>query len=627
MIRIIYFIFLVLPAALIGQDKPEYSIALIDTALLKNASAVIRFEETRYIIQSPREYVHQTTKVVTVFDEKSDKSVVIVPYDKYSKAEVKSIFVYDAFGKLIRRIKKSELLDVAAYDGFTVFSDNRFIGIKSFGGKFPYTLEYSWVITNRETMFYPNWHPQDAEVSVESASFVLDAPEELEIRTRAFNYDFDFHQESKEGRSVKTWTLKNSKAFRPEESVLPGFEYFPAVMLAPSVFQVEDYTGSMDDWNVFGDFIYRINKDREKVTPEMRSLILEITKHSKTSREKIDTLYRWMQKNMRYVSVQLGIGGFQSFDAPYVEKNRYGDCKALSTFMKGMLQEVGIESYQAVIKWDEEESQYLDDFVILDFNHMMLFIPSENMWLECTSNYMPPGTIDQHEENKKVLLITPEGGKIITSPTSTPYDNQKFSLDSVFAEKNIIKGKRQYFGNAQRFVRYYAYHSTQEELKESFLESYPLAVKKLDAFRLIVDRNGTESNLNYAVQIPQFGNMSGNRFFIPVNSLHSPQFECKESDRKTPYYLRENLTESSETVVSIPGGYEIEYIPSKTQLDFEGNEYHLAIDVKNGFVHIHQKVIRKALKLPAERYGELCSYYRSVMKANGQMVILKKSKT
>jgi hypothetical protein len=74
-----------------------------------------------------------------------------------------------------------------------------------------------------------------------------------------------------------------------------------------------------------------------------------------------------------------------------LKKTGMETCKALSTFMKGMLREAGIDSYPAVIKWDEKDGFFPDDFMFNDFNHMMINIPSENMWLECTSHYLPTG--------------------------------------------------------------------------------------------------------------------------------------------------------------------------------------------------------------------------------------------
>src|SRR5688572_9233848 len=90
-----------------GQDKPQYAISKIDSALLKNADAVIRFEETSYNIESPREYVFRVRKAVTILNKNSEENEVVAHYDQYSNAQITYINLYDASGKFIRKVKKS----------------------------------------------------------------------------------------------------------------------------------------------------------------------------------------------------------------------------------------------------------------------------------------------------------------------------------------------------------------------------------------------------------------------------------------------------------------------------------------------------------------------------------------
>jgi hypothetical protein len=620
--------FLLSSLLLSAQDKPEYSITLLDTSLLRDAHAVIRNEDTRYTIESPRTYTQTTSKAITIFHQNASASYIGVHYNKYSKAEITSIYVYDAFGNLIRKVKKDEIIDVAAYDGTTFLSDERVIVFRSFGGQLPYTIEYKWQIKFKETQYYPPWQPQDRNESIEKATFTLDAPFNLKVYTRTLNQNFQYSELTTGGRMIQTWTVANAKAIPYEENGPPDHELLPTIYFAPAVFQVENYTGSMESWKAFGSFLYELNKGRETMSPTMSSLILQMTSNCKNEHEKIDTLYQWLQKNMRYVSVQLGIGGWQTFDAAYVEKNRYGDCKALSFFMKGMLKEVGIESWQVNIKWDEENIYFEDDFTTPYFNHVMLYVPSEKMWLECTSNDLPTGVIDIDEENKKVLLVTPEGGVISRTPVSPSQNNQIFTTDTVQLGSNSIRGTIVCQGNLQDEIRDLNYNSSAEEQRKHFLEHFPLSVKKLDKLEIHVNPNGITSTLFYAATVSQFGTVSGTRYFLPVNSIQPASVYCSsESNRKTDFISRDNYTKINDLYYKVPADYEIEFLPPPINLSYKGIQYSVNITFEEPYVHVHHQLVKIPLRLAPVDLTEACVTYDAILKSNKRMIILKKSKT
>jgi hypothetical protein len=363
------------------------------------------------------------------------------------------------------------------------------------------------------------------------------------------------------------------------------------------------------------------------MSPSMASMIGRMTAQCHGTRDKIDTLYHWLQQNMRYVSVQLGIGGWQSFEAAYVEKNRFGDCKALSTFMKGMLKEVGIESYLAILKWDEEEALFMDDFINIDFNHMMLFIPDELLWLECTSNDLDPGQINRDEENKIALLITPEGG-VITKTPSTPSDlNCITILDTIsLSDKWIIRGEKTYSGNLQDEIKSFAFNLPAEKQRNYFLEHNILSIQKLDLLSIKPDPINHKTKMQYTATLSQFGSSNGNRYFISINSIYPVHFTCTDHDRLTDFLSKDDYLKTTDVFISIPPDYAIEYLPSDSHFEFNGNHYSSSISSENNFIHIHYQLIESPLRLDPARYRELCEFYDSIAKANRQTLVLKSTR-
>ena len=617
------------PSFVFGQHKPEYAAFLIDSVLLEEAHAVVRFEESKYVITSPRVYTHYFTKAVTILDENTPEAYAIVHYDQYSDAELQDITIYDALGMMIRKVKRSEFQDMAVYSNVNFLQDERLIGFQSFGGTIPYTMEYSWRVHHRETMLYPAWRPQQLNVALEEAAFVLDAPAHISINTKTLNADFKYEERESNGRRIKSWKIHHIPAIDEEEDMPANHELFPMLFFSPEHFQVEGFTGSMKDWKSFGEFLYTLNKGKELMPAHMVPVIHAMTSACRDPKEKIDTLYYWLQKNMRYVSVQLGIGGFQSFDATYVEKNRFGDCKALSTFMKGMLQEAGIESWQVIIKGDERENLFFEDFVVNDFNHMMLHIPSEDIWLECTSNDLPAGMIHEFTQDKHVLFLTPKGGVTGKSPKTAAEKNHVWTTDTVtIGDKTRIITREMSEGNQQQSLRYLYFNKSPEEQRKFFIEQAILPVVTLDKLNISVDPKGNHTILEMKKTVAQFGTSSGNRYFLPVNAVQDLHKSCEQQHhRKSAFVSNDDYTETNDIYIGIPADYSVEYLPPSTSFEAFGNNFIQEVKIADRSIHIHQQLKNAPMHLTAEEYQQLCQFYIDMTKAMNQKIILKKSGT
>ena len=148
--------------------------------------------------------------------------------------------------------------------------------------------------------------------------------------------------------SVYNWHVANIKAIKLEENA-EAWRVFPRIYFASKGFAFYGVQGDLSSWQNFGNFIKTLNADVCSLSPQREAEIKSMTDTIKTDKDKAKFLYNYLQQNMRYVSIQLGIGGLKPFPASFVDQKKYGDCKALSNYMSALLKAVNIKSYYAVI--------------------------------------------------------------------------------------------------------------------------------------------------------------------------------------------------------------------------------------------------------------------------------------
>ena len=232
-------------------------------------------------------------------------------------------------------------------------------------------------------------------------------------------------EEALSGTDYYTWQIKNLKAIKKEEHVL-RWNVLPEVRFAVNTFNCYGYPGDFSSWQSFGKWIQSLNSDVCTLSPERAAEIRKMTDTIKTDKEKARFLYNYLQQNVRYVSVQLGIGGYKPFSATFVDQKKYGDCKALSNYMYALLKAVNINADYAIIRAGDNEEPADLFFPANSFNHAILCVPFKNdtTWLECTSSTQPFGKLGPFTENRNALIITEDGGKLVNTPRSTMQDNQ-----------------------------------------------------------------------------------------------------------------------------------------------------------------------------------------------------------
>lgn len=617
-----------------GKDRPDYATSLIPDSLSANANQVYRKDDLYFEVRSNKSGRERQEIVVTILNENSSAHFMSVFYDEETKVKDFEARIYDQDGKLIRELDKDEILDFSAVSSGSLYEDDRKMVLNAQHTSYPYTVEFYIERELKGLKFhsYPDWFVYRFDTGFESSSYTLEIPSDLPFYHRMLNMAIEPVIKEEKKNKIYRWEVSNLPPIEAE-SFAPVFsDRIPILLVSPHLFEVDNYEGSMATWDAYGRFMYELWEGQDELPKEVRAKVAELTAGLTTDREKIEVLYRFMQSQMRYVSVQLGIGGFKPFDADYVWKNKFGDCKALTNFMKGMLREAGIESYPALIKSGNQVYRIFDDFANPSFNHVILYVPKSETWLECTSQTSPVNYLGSGTEGRKVLLIKPEGGQLYETRTLTADDNISSSKVVIKLQEDgaaSVKGSIHTSGIFHEPIRSLDNSFSEEELKKYFLNVTSFPSPKIQSISVQASADSPEGVQKFELDVKRYASKAGKRLFLPINLVNSYDFiPEKEENRKFDIHYNYPKLWQDTITIEIPENYMIEGIPDKDlnlKTDYGSYEMHIT-QVGNRLRYARQFKIERTV-LPAEEYDNFRNFLKEVSKAEKMKIVLAKKRT
>lgn len=223
-------------------------------------------------------------------------------------------------------------------------------------------------------------------------------------------------------------------------------------------------------WDDVAQWYAKLEQGRAEPTPEIRAKVMELTQGKTTELEKIQPLYDYVSKNIRYVSLSFGVGRYQPHSAGEVFANRYGDCKDKAILLAAMLRAAGISSDVALIP----SSTKLDETMPLpsQFDHVITAVPEADhiVWMDSTAEVAPFRMLLATLRDKSALLVAPDGkGRIVTTPADPPFlASQNVETTATVSDLGKLSGTVRYTvrGDQEVLLRLAFRHTAQTEWKQ-----------------------------------------------------------------------------------------------------------------------------------------------------------------
>jgi len=618
----------------------SYDVSKISPALLKEADAIIRLDETFWEIESKGEAKLHIRKAVTVLNERGEEeySQLMVGYDKFTKITDISGSLYAADGKLVKKLRNADIDDYGYGSAGDDITDAR-VKLADFGKKsypYPYTIEYSYETRDRNMMFYPKWTPvADTRSAVEHAEYKIKAPAGFKFRYKEYNGIAPVKKSAADGSDLYVWTIDNYAAVsKKDQYPLPLLEYTPMVMAAPSEFEIQDYKGNFDSWEDLSRFYYTLNAGRDVLPPAIVSEVKTLVKNAKSEKEKVQLIYKWMQSRSRYVSIQLGIGGWQTMDALTVASKGYGDCKALTNFTLAALREAGITCYPALIKAGEE-ARMKTDFPSSQFNHVIAcaIAAKDTMWLECTSQTTQPDFMGTFTGSRHALLVMPKGGKLVSTRDYKPHHNIRNSRASVSLEESgngRVEVQALYAGLQQESRNSILHNGNKEEQRKWLINHINLPSLDLQQFELMEGKDQEPTiTEKLSLNVRNCATKTGTRLFVKPNLLNRPIEMPAVTERSTDFYLpfsEYNFTDLDTVSYAIPAIYKLETILPSYQFSSVFGTYESKTSYTDNKLVCSRKVVLNGGRYESKDFAAWIDFLKKIRKADRAQVVFVENK-
>lgn len=496
----------------------------------------------------------------------NEKDPYLLHFQQYSDQQRKlndlKISIFDSSGSKQEKMYTIKDMDMVAAPNHLV-SDGKYIYFAIPYSRFPFVYEISFSIKFHGLINYPDYNFINANQLVEHSSYTITVPENLDIKYKNYDCDLKPSRSIDHGKISYKWELNHVKPIAGEASTASYEQILPRVVISPVKFKLDQYEGSMESWQSFGKWYDTLSKNERALPEKYKAELKNMVIGAKDDKEKAALIYEYLQQNFRYVLIRLGIGGFKPASATSTYNTKYGDCKALSNFMQASLSEVGIRSYQCLINAAHNQLPVDESFPNNSFNHVIVCIPQtkDSIWLECTSQENELGELGSFTENRRALLISEQGGRLVSTPTSRSTSNQLNSQTDITLQEDGSGSavlKLQATGDFKsRFIAYLV--DNEEQKKKEFLVNQ-LNLKPADQYQIKSAKENRMAistiQLEYDL-LPEM--MTAKKIFLnkSLYSLCNEEIPATEH-RMMDYYFKFPYIKTDTTTYHLPPVYVLE---------------------------------------------------------------------
>ena len=381
-------------------------------------------------------------------------------------------------------------------------------------------------------------------------------------------------------------------------------------------------------WQSIGEWYQNLAKDRLAATPEIAAKAAELTADKTDFYDKTEAIADFVQKQIRYVAIELGVGGYQPHFASDVFHNRYGDCKDKATLLTAMLSSVGIHSTLVMV--DHRRGVIAPDAPSIVGDHMIAAI-------EVPKGYTSPklhsvitaktgrrylifdptwektvfGQLEYNLQGGYGLLVEGAASQIVQFPVLAPdlntiHRNASFKLAPDGSLQGTVTERR--YGDVSEGRRN-LYTSADAKEQSQFLDR--VLGQDFSAFSIADFKVENAETLNkdlttsFSLTADHFAKPMGPLLVIRPRVLGTDGLEVDHKTRHVPINLYETMQEKDDYDITLPAGYAVDEMPDPVNVDLGFAAYQSSSTVKDNVLHYARTYTVREVTLPADKYSDV----------------------
>ncbi|NPA43587.1 MAG: DUF3857 and transglutaminase domain-containing protein [Chlorobi bacterium] len=554
---------------------------------------------------------------------------VVLFYNPRVKIKKVNLVFYHRNSK--RRIPLKDFDDLAASGTHTLYTDDRVKYYRYTPPDYPYLMELETEIVSENTAFIPSWHPYArSRFPVVSSEYVLNFPPEDSIHFSIhIPSSFTVTQTREPGR-VKL-ALRNAPPMPPEPYGLPPHKRLPRANFRPAEFYLAGLHGTARTWTDFGRWAYNTLFDPpSEPTEEIARIARQLTRPYSRTEDKVRAIYDYVQKNMRYVSIQVDLGGWKPMPAAEVHRLKYGDCKGLTAYTRALLKAAGIPSYVTLVyahsSYPRDVNERLPGF---QGNHTILCVPSEKdtIWLETTSAYLPAGYLGDFTSDRKVIVIEPDGARIVRTPSLKTENNREetravWHISEDLSARGRVHIHSQGLEMENRMARFYKLKP--DDRLRAYMEFYDLPGLKISNIRQKRDTLRPVFDEDFQAELPRILRRAGNSYLLTPLLARSPEIPPKDEERRDSVYIPWGRVRMLTETYRLPRDWKIEFLPAPVELETPFGRYTRKFTYHpDGKIIFERSLLLRPGMFPPSMYEDFRRFLKKIRKEDRNPVIIK----